>query len=297
MKAEVLVERLFEEDQKIFNESKYLVNSFGRKLNGFVEHIWIKDMEILIHLCDHFRKYGKCFSMDFRAIFDASEQNQISHNIAMFPGIKMPEKDHDFIKSQIDEYFDPSVVKNHGGYSPVIIAESIKLRSRISVSEGKINEVAHNELIATCNTINSFIQQGADLINPEPIGFNREGNPVAILKSKELAPPVELDEAMALYEGCPNYLFYFPVGIPSFKGLDSISSFARMRDSLVPIRSPLWILEKSWVEKLKKIGCRPKVIPVMEAGTEFRRKYIDMLVSIKEVVKSLPGSTLSIADL
>ena len=297
MKAELLINMLVDKDQRHFNESKYLVERFGRRLGGFVEHIWIDDMELFVAFCEHFKNHDKVLAIDFRAKFSPAEEAQISHRIARFPGIKMSEKDHDFVKNQIDEYVNPSVVKDHGGYSPVIIAEQLMLRSKINVYEGDIKEVAYNELIATCDTIKSFIQQGADLINPNPIGSNRKDSPVAILQSIKLAPAVVLDEAMALYENREKYLFYYPIGIPSFKGLDSISSFSRMRDSLVPTRSPLWILEKGWIEKLRKMGCRPKTIPVMESGTEFRRKYIEMLVSIKEIVGLVPGSRLSVADL
>jgi hypothetical protein len=297
MKAQILIKALVDEDQKIFNSSNFLVNRFGRKLQGFAEHIWIDDMELFLALCEILRSHNRHPCMRFRAKFNAEEESKISHKIVMFPGIKMSEKDHDFVKAQVDEYVDSSVVKDHGGYSPVIIADKFELRSKINVSEGKVNEVAFNELIATCDTINSFIREGAELIDPEPVGFNREGARLSLLKSNKLAPPVQLDEAMVRYENWDKYLIYYPVGIPSFKGLNSISSFARMRDSLVATRSPLWILEKSWIEKLKKMGCRPKTIPVMESGTELRKNYIDMLISIKEIVATLPGSTLSVADL
>lgn len=288
---------LAEDDQIIFNENKILVNKFGRKLQGFVEHIWISDMELLIAFCEHFKSYGKSFSMNFRAKFTADEEDQISHNIVMFPGIKMSEKDEDFIDHQIGSYTDTPMAKNHGGYAPSIIMDSLKLRSKINVHEGKINELYYNEIVSTCVTIKSLIRQGADLMEPDPIGFNREGMPVSLLKSIKLAPPVQLDEALILDQKWTKYLMYNPCGIPSFKGLSAISSFARMSDSLVPTRSPLWILEKSWIDKLKKMGCRPKTIPVMEAETDFRKKYIKMLISIREVVEMLPGSRLSVADL
>ena len=35
----------------------------------------------------------------------------------------------------------------------------------------------------------------------------------------------------------------------------------------------------------------------METGTELRKRYIEMLVSIKEIVGLIPGSRLSVADL
>ena len=249
---------LFDEDQKYFNESKFLVDRFGRKLSGFVEHIWIDDMEFLIAFCNHFKGCSRYFHLDIRAKFSLAEEAQITHRIAMFPGIKMSEKDKDFIEDQIGRYVVSSLVKDHGGYSPVIMLECLKLRSKIKVSEGKINEVIYNELIATCRTIDYINQQGADLEVPEPVGYNRKGNTVALLKSQKLAPPVVMDEAMGLDENWEKYLSYIPIGIPSFKGLDSISSFARMRDSLVPTRSSLWILEKGWIEKLKKWGADQK---------------------------------------
>lgn len=297
MKPKILIERLFDDDQEIFNSSKFLVENFGRKLEGFVENIWINDINFLIEFCKYFKSHNKSFSMCLYTDLTKNEESQITHYITRFPGVKMSEKDADFIDEQIGSYVDTPLAKDHGGYGPSIIMDSLKLRSKINISEGKIHELYYNELIATCSTIKSLIDQGADLIKPDPIGFNRDGIPVAILKSSKLAPPVQLDEALILDKKWTKYLSYYPAGIPSFKGLNTISNFARMRDSLVPTRSPLWILEINWINKLKKIGYRPKTIPVMEAGTELRKKYIEMLISIKEVVELLPGSKLTLAEL
>ena len=222
MRAAILVNMLFDKDQKHFNESKFLVDRFGRKLSGFVEHIWIDDMELLIAFCNHFKGCSRHFHLNIRAKFSLAEEAQISHRIAMFPGIKMSDKDKDFIEDQIGNYVDSSVAKDHGGYSPVIMLECLKLRSKINVSEGKINEVIYNELIATCKTIYFINQQGANLEVPEPVGYNREGNTVALLKSQKLAPPVVLDEALVLDENWEKYPSYIPIGVPSFKVLDSL---------------------------------------------------------------------------
>jgi len=304
MKFEILFENLYEDDQRIFNGSNFLVKEFGRKLSGLAENIWVKDMNLVIKICEEFKKQDKWLKISARAVFDSAEIKQISHQMVFFPKMHLSPAMDRSLYAQLNYTINPELARCYGGYEKVVIAETLNLKGKVKIEVGKIRCLKSQELIAVGSTIKRLINDGATLCQPEPIGFNRGGLEVALLKPLRFAPPLVIDQSLSLNLDPQTLLFkehllfksYSMEGIPAFCGLNQITSFSRMCDSVLPGRSPFWIIENTWVDKLKLMGCRPKGYPVMETGTEFRQKYLRDLLWLKEIVYMNPRNRLHLAD-